>query len=312
MTTKSAENKTNFALNLIFTDSARTAWGHILAGVSATKPPVVLMPAYIGFTEREGSGVFDPITENSAGYQFYKVDDTLKIDIKDFTNAIESGSVNVALVIHYFGFCRIDMTAIKTLCNKYNVLLVEDCAHAFQLDVNDQRIGNYGDFSFYSLHKYLATSAGGALKINTSAIQLPKLPENKKIATADLEQYAKTQFSQVAQARRNNFLSYAKFLPLSDKIEVMFELEDVDIPQSFPIRVKSSLREKLYFHLIENKMPVTALYYRLIDQLADEKFPISFKISQEILNLPVHQDVSVYDIEIICKSISHFLLLRSN
>lgn len=310
MITKSAENKTNFALNLIFTDSARTAWGHILAGVATEKPPVVLMPAYIGFTEREGSGVFDPIIENSSEYQFYKVDGTLKIDIKDFSKAIESGSVNVALVIHYFGFCRNDMTAIKALCNKHNVLLVEDCAHAFQLDVNDQRIGNHGDFSFYSLHKYLATSAGGALKINTSAIQLPKLPENKHIATADLEQYAKTQFSQVAEARRNNYLSYAKFLPLSDKIEVMFDLTEVDIPQSFPIRVKNSLREKLYFYLIENSMPVTALYYRMIDQLTADKYPTSFVISHEILNLPVHQDVNEHDIEMICNSIFNFLKIQ--
>lgn len=307
MITKSAENKTNFALNLIFTDSARTAWGHVLAGVALVKPPIVLMPAYIGFTEREGSGVFDPILENSAEYRFYKVDNNLKIDIDDFTNAIASGAVNVALVIHYFGFCRNDMTAIKKLCNKHNVLLVEDCAHAFQLDVNDQRIGNYGDFSFYSLHKYLATSAGGALKINTSAIQLPRLPENKHIATADLEQYAKTQFSQVADARKNNFLSYAKFLPLSDKLEIMFDLTELDIPQSFPIRVKNSLREKLYFYLIENNIPVTALYYRMIDQLTVDEFPNSFVISQEILNLPIHQDVIESDIETICKSISIFL-----
>ncbi|MBC7490055.1 MAG: DegT/DnrJ/EryC1/StrS family aminotransferase [Glaciimonas sp.] len=231
----------------------------------------------------------------------------MKIDIKDFSNAIESGSVNVALVIHYFGFCRNDMTAIKTLCNKHNVLLVEDCAHAFQIGVNNQRLGNYGDYSFYSLHKHLATSAGGALKINTTAIQLPKLPENKHIATIDLEQYAKTQFDQVADVRRNNFLSYTKFLPLSDNIKVMFDLIELDVPQSFPILVKNSLREKLYFYLIENNMPVTALYYRMINQLTADKFPISFVISHEILNLPVHQDVNEHDIEMICNSISIFL-----
>ena len=307
MITKSAESKTNFALNLIFTDSARSAWGHVLAGVAMTKSPVVLMPAYIGYTEREGSGVFDPVTENSAEYQFYKVDETLKIDIEDFTNAIKTGSVNVALVIHYFGFCQNNMVEIKELCNKHNVLLVEDCAHAFQLDVNNQRIGNYGDFSFYSLHKYLATSAGGVLRINSNTIQLPQLPRYKHIATADLEQYAKTQFNEVARARRNNYLSYAKFLPKSDKIKVMFDLQEVDIPQSFPIRVKNSLREELYFYLIEKHMPVTALYYRLIDQLSIEKFPISFLISHEIMNLPVHQDVDDQDIKTICKSILDFL-----
>ncbi|MBC7490054.1 MAG: hypothetical protein H7240_08975 [Glaciimonas sp.] len=73
MITKSAENKNNFALNLIFTDSARTAWGHILAGVAAAKPPVVLMPAYIGFTEREGSGVLIRLQKILRGINFTKL-----------------------------------------------------------------------------------------------------------------------------------------------------------------------------------------------------------------------------------------------
>lgn len=277
-----------------------------MSGFGATHQPKVLLPSYIGYTEREGSGVFDPIEENSAGYQFYKVDEFLRIDLDDFAQVLASGDVNIALVIHYFGLCRNNMNEIKKLCIKNNVLLVEDCAHAFQLGVNKQKIGNYGDCSFYSLHKYLATDSGGVLKINSDAINISTLPVTKRISQAVLEQYAKTQFGEVANARRDNFLLYKKYLPKIKSIEIMFCLIDEDIPQSFPLRIKNGMREKLYFYLVEHSIPVTALYYRLIDQIKKEKFPISFAISDEILNLPVHQDINESDILEICSAISIF------
>ena len=306
MITKSAENKTNFALNLIFTDSARSAWGHILAGFAAIEQPKVLLPSYIGFTEREGSGVFDPIVETTADYQFYKVDDSLRIDLDEFAHLLSSGGLNIALVIHYFGLCRNDMKEVKKLCIEHNVLLVEDCAHAFHLEVVQQKIGNYGDYSFYSLHKHLATESGGVLKINSNVIDLPPLQDKNQISQAVLGQYAKTQFGDIANARRNNFLSYKKFLPVIKNVEIMFDLIEEDIPQSFPIRVSNGLREKLYFYLIGHSIPVTALYYRLIDKLEKKQFPISFAISDEILNFPVHQDVTLEDIRIICSHVANF------
>ena len=306
MITKSAEDKTNFALNLVFTDSARSAWYHILAGFGVTQQPKVLLPSYIGFTEREGSGVFDPIEDTSAEYRFYKVDCSLRIDLDEFTSFLSSGDVNIVLVIHYFGLCRNDMNEIKKLCIKYHVLLVEDCAHAFHLGVTQQKIGNYGDYSFYSLHKYLATDSGGVLKINSDAINLPTISAEKRISQVVLEQYAKTQLGDVASTRRKNFRMYGEFLPKIKNIEIMFNLFDEEIPQSYPIRIKNELREKLYFYLIEHAVPVTALYYRLIDQIKKDQFPVSFAISNEILNLPVHQDITSEDIKIICNLITTF------
>ena len=88
----------------------------------------------------------------------------------------------------------------------------------------------------------------------------------------------------------------------------MFCLIDEDIPQSFPLRIMHGMREKLYFYLVEHAIPVTALYYRLIDQIKKEEFPTSFAISNEILNLPVHQDITQNDILEICSAISVFFM----
>ena len=83
-----------------------------------------------------------------------------------------------------------------------------------------------------------------------------------------------------------------------------------DIPQTFPILIKNNQREKLYFYLMDQGAPTTALYYRLIDQIKKEDFPLSHKISQEILNLPVHQDTNQDDIIIICDLIRNFFTIK--
>jgi len=307
MITKSAQDKRNCTLNLIFTYNARTAWGHIISSLSVENKQRILLPSYIGYTEREGSGVFDPIEENLAEYQFYKVGEKLEIDLDHFEHILKTKHMNIALVIHYFGFCRNDMDRIKELCKQHNVILVEDCAHAFQLGLKNHRLGNYGDFSFYSLHKYLATSSGGVLKVNTYNAVVDQLSDSEK-ATADvLEQYINTDLEKVSKVRRDNYHTYELYLPKHVDVEVMYELTNDDIPQSFPVRIKNGKREPLYFYLMEKNIPTTALYYRLISTIDSKQFPVSYNISAEILNLPVHQDISPEDVELICSEISNFL-----
>ena len=306
MISKSAIDKFNCNLKLHFTCNARTAWSHILRIVSTSRKLKVLMPSYIGYTEREGSGVFDPVEENSARYIFYRVTNNLEIDIDHFEKILQSDEISIVLVIHYFGFCRNDMELIKNYCRKYNAILVEDCAHAFNLGLNKQRIGNYGDFSFYSLHKYLATTSGKVLKVNSDIFNISEIDSSKRASENVLKQYVVTDLEKVANVRRENYRSYELLLPKSKEIEIMYTLGNDDIPQSFPVKIKNKKREKLYFYLMKQGMPTTALYYRLISQIGIESFPLSHNISEEILNLPVHQDTTINDIKLICREIENF------
>lgn len=310
MILKSPTDKSNCVANLRFTRNARTAWEHILRTVSPNSKPKVLLPAYIGYTEREGSGVFDPIEATSAESVFYRLTNNLAIDTTHFEEVLCSGRVNIALVIHYFGFCRNNMERVKERCRNNNVILVEDCAHAFHLGHRGSTVGNYGEFSFYSLHKHLPTTSGGILKINSDGFDVLPLSSFDKAPLPVVEQYAISEFQDIATRRRDNFRRYQLLLPKHEELEVMYELEDEDIPQSFPVRIKNGRRETLYFYLMERCMPTTALYYRLISQIGKEEFPLSHNISDEILNLPVHQDTTMEDIRCICEQIQEFLALK--
>jgi dTDP-4-amino-4,6-dideoxygalactose transaminase len=307
MIQKSATNKQTFVNNIVFTANARTAWEHILFSMkNASVQPNVLMPSYIGYTDREGSGVFDPVEAQNVNAEFYKLNDDLSIDIDNFKMLVETKKFNSALIIHYFGFCRNDMEYIKTICKQNNVLLIEDCAHAFHLHEKESLLGKYGDFSFYSLHKYLPTKSGGVLQNNTNVIVNSILPEEKRINVQDLEHYAVSDFGKIAKRRRENYKMYEKNIDSYSEVKIMYKLKDGDIPQTFPILIKNGNREKLYFYLMEREAPTTALYYRLISQINPKEFPLSHEISHEILNLPVHQDTDETDVLFICNLINDF------
>ncbi|MDD2540695.1 MAG: DegT/DnrJ/EryC1/StrS family aminotransferase [Desulfuromonadaceae bacterium] len=305
MISKSASDKKNCAMKALFTNSARSAFTHIIRSLSNTKRQKVLLPAYIGFTEREGSGVFDPVTENASDYAFYKVKDDLSVDLDDFKKQLVN-QVDIALIIHYFGFCRSDLIMIKQLCVDAKVILVEDCAHAFHLESSDSILGRIGDFSFYSLHKYIAVESGGILKLNNNKLLIPEVAAQDQADRDVVEQYALTDFDAIKEIRRRNYSLYARLLKSLDQIEIMFYLNNEDIPQTFPIRVKNFMREKLYFYLMERNIPTTALYYRMIDEIDASAYPTSFAISSEILNLPVHQDTTEEDVEYLCKEVNKF------
>jgi dTDP-4-amino-4,6-dideoxygalactose transaminase len=306
MILKTASDPKNCASNLRFTVSARAAWGHILSVLSEGGKKSVLLPGYIGFTEREGSGVFDPVLASGSDHAFYKLNRDLSIDLADFKEKL-ARKPDVVLVIHYFGFCRSDLAFIRQLCDEAGATLVEDCAHAFSLESSQSLIGSVGDFSFYSLHKHLPLTSGGVLKINAPGFASLAIPEAMKADREVLEQYAVSDFAAIKDIRRRNYAAYASMLGgRPDDIEIMFELSAQDIPQTFPVRILQGKREKLYFYLMDRQMPTTALYYRMIDQIDRKEHPMSFQLAGDILNLPVHQDTSLEDVAALCAAITGF------
>ncbi|NNJ71538.1 MAG: hypothetical protein HKP10_09670, partial [Kiritimatiellales bacterium] len=71
--------------------------------------------------------------------------------------------------------------------------------------------------------------------------------------------------------------------------------------------VTGMTREKLYFDLIERGFTLIALYYRLVPEIDEERFPVSHMLSQSILNLPVHQDTTTEDLDDLIHAIQDIL-----
>ncbi|EPG1716837.1 DegT/DnrJ/EryC1/StrS family aminotransferase [Morganella morganii] len=306
MITKKPININNYTKKYIFTKNARAAWKGVIDSIK-TKNTTLLLPSYIGRNDKEGSGVYDAILFSNVSAEFYKLNDDLSVNKTDFEEKIRTLNIDAALVIHYFGFCRSDMDFIKKTCKAKNTLLIEDCAHAFNLFTNS-KIGTYGDFSFYSIHKYLPSKSGGILHVNNGYYeeQINNTPI-ESIDINDLKIFAVSDLPAIYEKRRQNYLLYQKYFENKKYLIQLYTLSNMDNPQTFPILIKNNLREKLYFHLIEKNIITIALYYRLIDEIDTELYSNTKSISNNILNLPVHQDITECEINSICKEVDDYL-----
>ncbi|MEM1404161.1 MAG: DegT/DnrJ/EryC1/StrS family aminotransferase [Pseudomonadota bacterium] len=282
-----------FERRISYTNSAREAWGLFLNQYASNRDGVVLLPAYIGHTAREGSGIFDPVRASGVAYRFYGVDDHLRVSVDALAAQLSSGDIGALLLVHWFGFPAADISAIRDLCRSTGVLLIEDCAHVVSLPgAHAGELGAFGDVAFYSVHKVLGGVAGGALVWNTPAPDWTAGPLHETCDQAVLAAILRADFPAINLHRRALYRLYLE--TLSDQEGVRFLRPDLGAvtPQSMAMLIESGLREPLYFYLMEAGLPVTALYYELIGAVDEALFPEAFAISRSILNLPVHQGVT--------------------
>ena len=101
---KSASDKSRYNTRVSFYNSAREAWSKILQSKIKNTAPRALLPSYIGITDREGSGIFDPILETNCTYDFYELNDDLSANLNSIQTKLNSNSYDFILVVHYFGF----------------------------------------------------------------------------------------------------------------------------------------------------------------------------------------------------------------
>ena len=86
-------------------------------------------------------------------------------DMNILPEAIEekiTSKTKAILVVHFAGRCC-NMDAISALARQYDLLVIEDCAHAIESESHGQKAGCFGDlgcFSFY-VTKNITTGEGG-------------------------------------------------------------------------------------------------------------------------------------------------------
>lgn len=70
--------------------------------------------------------------------------------------------------VHMFGY-PVDMQRIKSIAEKYNLKVIEDCAQAFGASINGKKVGSFGNagcFSFYPSKNLGAYGDGGMITLN--------------------------------------------------------------------------------------------------------------------------------------------------
>lgn len=307
MIQKDATNTARHARDWTFTNAARTAFELFLRGRSWRSGTSLLLPGYIGYTQREGSGVFDPVRNSGTPFSFYPVGERLQIDLNLIEGLLATGNHPMILVIHYFGLPHVDMAAMRELCRKYATILVEDCAHVPGPANGSNGLGSFGGAAFHALHKVLPVPDGGVLCINEHALGKGNMETGECCAPSTLEQVMRMDLAAISAHRMRNYTLLLERLSGMQGVEVLYPEIGECVPHDFPVLILNGLREKLYFALMDRGMPTTALYYRMIDEITPQAHPTSHALSQSILNLPVHQDTDAEDIHALCDAMKEEL-----
>lgn len=271
-----------------FFDSARAAFGHYLDEGQFGSEDTILLPAYIGWSPREGSGVFDPIAARGVRPVFYRVTESLQIDLEHLQECIGKTHARALFVIHYFGYVDESYGSVVQLARDAGIEIVEDEAHAMLSDLIGGICGREGDVALYSLHKLLPVSDGGVLVRNRA-----------QDAVTGLGQLWHHDLAAIATLRRANARWLAKAVAdlQDDVVPLRPALRDGEIPQTFPIYLKHADRNGVYHEMNASGFGVVSLYHTLIDAISKRSFPDSAQLASCILNLPVHQDASICDLE---------------
>lgn len=291
---KRAETRSAFLRRIEPFPRARDALRAFIARMAPASRGTVLLPAYVGWSPREGSGVFDPLRELAAQYAFYRVDRALRIDLDDIRKRLESIRPGVVLLIHYFGFPDPAYREVARLAREAGALVVEDEAHALFSDLVGGACGRAGNASLFSLHKMLPVPSGGLLVVNDPGLGCGE-PESGSEQSGLVSYLGQYDLASIAAVRVRNatFLTEA-LAPLAPDLEPLRpELPPGVIPQTLPVILKRAPRDEIYRLMNEAGFGVVSLYHSLIAELSTEEFPDSYWLSRRILNLPVHQDTTI-------------------
>lgn len=296
MIPKLASSAANFATHTRFYDSAREAMGRYLTHVMRrqTTAVQVVLPGFIGFSDREGSGVFDPVRASGLEPRFYALKPDLSVDLASLQTVlrdVDRGSVVV--LIHYFGRTDPSTDDVAQLCREAGVHLLEDLAHAFFSHHLGAPAGRAGDAAIYSLHKMLPIRSGGMLQVRRESWLEPST--RPELAEVVLSYDA----AEIASARRAHYeqvhagvseLAEAGF----DCTPLWSEIGPLDAPQTMPILIAEG-RDDFYATMNARGFGVVSLYHTLITELPSEH-ALERRLAHQITNLPIHQDMTTRDV----------------
>ncbi|MEO9098865.1 MAG: DegT/DnrJ/EryC1/StrS family aminotransferase [Ginsengibacter sp.] len=239
------------------------------------------------------------------------------------------------LPVHLYGrLCN--MEAINSIAKKHNLKVIEDCAQSHGASLNGIKCGNLGDaagFSFYPGKNLGALGDGGAVTTNDDALagaitalrnygSVEKYKNIYKGLNSRLDEMQAAflpvklkRLEQDNNARRKIAQYYIEhinnsgiILPASKQINI----EDLysNVWHLFVVRLED--RNRFQTYLTENGIQ-TVIHYPIpphkqqaYSEWNNESYPISEKIHQQIISLPISPVMKHEDVETVCKVINCF------
>ena len=252
---------------------------------------------------------------------------TLCIDPEEIKKKI-SKKTRCIIPVH-FGGMPADIKKIQKLSNS-NIMIIEDAAHACGSEFDGKKIGSHGDFVCFSFHpvKNLAMPTGGLISINNHNYK--KITEDlksKRWCGISNRKYADYDVDKIGWNFYMNELSAAiglvqlqKIKKMNNKRKSIAKIYDKELNVSKKIPFTSTcvyhlywicVRDRKYFRkkLLEKGIE-TGTHYKPIHQMSlykkSVKLPLTEKIANEIVTIPIHPNLTGSQIDYIVKTVNRF------
>lgn len=134
--------------------SGRIALALAMRAIGLAPGDRVLVPAYHSLS------MIPPIVAAGAEPVFYRVRSDASVDLDDI--AAKAQGARALVAVNYFGFPQ-DLAAIRAVCDRHALAMVEDCAHSFFGASGGRPLGSFGDYAIGSTMKFLPIYEGGCL-----------------------------------------------------------------------------------------------------------------------------------------------------
>ena len=265
---------------------------------------------------------------------------TFNIDPSLIENKITERT-KVIIPVHLFGqSCRIE--EIIEIANKNNLLVIEDNAQAlgsqYKFSNSEKQmtgtIGEIGTTSFFPSKNLGCYGDGGAIFTNSDNLAYKmrgivnhgmyeryyhdEIGVNSRLDSiqAAILNVKLKYLDKYNQSRQQSAHLYNQAFEKVDKIQTPFVESDIDshVYHQYTLKVPSEFRDSLAEHLSKNNIPF-GIYYPLgfheqkaykQEFFSDKDFPVTNKIKDQVISLPMHTELTRKQIKHIADTIISF------
>lgn len=293
----------------------------------------------LGLREKGGEVITTPftfvstthaITRNGLKPVFCDIKpDDYTIDPDKIEALITDKTVAIIPVHVYGNVC--DVEAIDRIAKKHNLMVIYDAAHAFGIKYNGIGIGNFGDASMFSFHatKVFNTIEGGAVSFKDKKYA-QKLHELKNFGISGQEDVlgiggnAKLDEFRAAMGicnLRRMDECFEKRKRVSNRYDLFFKGVPGLKPNQKNVKVKNNYayyplyvdkkifgrsRDEIFENLKRNGIFARKYFYPAVNEMTCYKnlhqinTPIAHEVSQNIITLPLYEELLLEDVDKIC------------
>ena len=261
----------------------------------------------------------ETISQTGAKPVFVDVDPTFySMDETKFEAAITANTKAVILVHLQGQIC--DTETIKTICDKHNIALIEDCAQSHFSEQNGKRAGTVGiagSFSFYPGKNLGAYGDAGCIITNDDALAekcrmfanhgaLKKHQHRMEGINSRLDGLQ----AAILSAKLPHILEWTKKRIVNARLynTHLANIEEILLPKVRPDSmhtyhlyvIRAAKREELMDYLKKKGIETAIHYPCALPNLpaykylgyAEEDFPVSTQLQSEILSLPMYPELT--------------------